>query len=210
MNKVVFAMFAAVALVWAQPPSPQPGTPQAAQPGRGGRGPQAPAFVSPEVQADHHVVFRIYAPHAEAVRVSGGDIPGNGPGTAATKGDNGVWEATLGPIDPGAYRYNFNVDGVATIDPRNPGIIESNNNVWSLVYIPGADFMDTKEVPHGAVAAVTYYSTALKKFRRMHVYTPPGYEMGQGKFPISTCCTERATTTTVGPRWGARASSWTT
>jgi len=184
MNKVVFAMFAAVALVWAQPPSPQPGTPQAAQPGRGGRGPQAPAFVSPEVQADHHVVFRIYAPHAEAVRVSGGDIPGNGPGTAATKGDNGVWEATLGPIDPGAYRYNFNVDGVATIDPRNPGISESNNNVWSLVYIPGADFMDTKEVPHGAVAAVTYYSTALKKFRRMHVYTPPGYEMGQGKFPI--------------------------
>jgi enterochelin esterase-like enzyme len=164
----------------------QEGTPPAPaqQPGRGGRGPQAPAFVSPEIQPDHHVVFRIFAPNAQAVRVAGGDIPGNGPGTAATKGENGVWEATLGPIDPGAYRYNFNVDGVTTIDPRNPSISESNNNVWSLIYIPGADFMDTKEVPHGAVAAVTYYSTALKKFRRMHVYTPPGYDMGQGKFPI--------------------------
>ena len=48
-----------------------------------------------------------------------------------------VWEATLGPIDAGAYRYNFNVDGVATIDPRNPAISESNNNVWSLVVRAG-------------------------------------------------------------------------
>src|SRR5258707_10686695 len=53
-----------------------------------------------------------------------------------------------------------------------------------MVYIPGADFMDTRDAPHGAVAAVTYYSGALKKYRRMHVYTPPGYELGQGKFPI--------------------------
>jgi len=130
------------------------------------------------------VIFRIYAPKAEAVRVNAGDVPGNGPGTAATKAENGVWEATLGPLDPGAYRYNFNVDGVATVDPRNPTISGSNNNVWSMVYVPGADFMDTKDVPHGAVAAVNYYSTSLKKWRRMHVYTPPGYEMGQGKFPI--------------------------
>jgi enterochelin esterase family protein len=50
------------------------------------------------------------------------DIPGNNPGATLTKGDNGVWEATLGPIDPGSYRYNFNLDGVATIDPRNPSI----------------------------------------------------------------------------------------
>ena len=101
-----------------------------------------------------------------------------------TKGTNGVWEVTLGPIDPGAYRYNFNVDGVSVIDPRNPAVSESNNNVWSLVYVPGSDFMDTKEVPHGAVAAVTYYSKTLKRFRRMHVYTPPGYERGRGKFPV--------------------------
>lgn len=34
--------------------------------------------------------------------------------------------------------------------------------------------MDTKDVPHGAVASVSYYSTTLKTNRRMHVYTPPG------------------------------------
>jgi enterochelin esterase-like enzyme len=149
-----------------------------------GRGPQGPVVTSPEVQPDRRVVFRILAPNAQAVKLAGSDIPGNGPGAPMTKGDNGVWEVTMGPIDPGAYRYNFNVDGVTVIDPRNPSISESNTNVWSLVYIPGAEFMDTANVPHGAVAAVTYYSTSLKRFRRMHVYTPPGYEDGKGKYPV--------------------------
>jgi enterochelin esterase family protein len=140
--------------------------------------------LSPEVQPDRRVTFRVLAPQAQSVKLTGTDIPGNIPPASLTKGENGVWEGTLGPIAPGAYRYTFNVDGVAVIDPRNPSISESNNNAWSLFYIPGADFMDTKEVPHGSVSAVTYYSTALKRFRRMHVYTPAGYEMGQGKYPI--------------------------
>jgi enterochelin esterase family protein len=155
-----------------------------AQPARAERGPQGPRVVSPEVAYDRKVHFRILAPKAETVRLSGGDIPGNGQGAEMTRDTNGLWEATLGPIPPGAYRYNFNVDGVPVIDPRNPATSESNGNTWSLVYVPGADFMDTRNVSHGAVAAVTYYSTALSKFRRMHVYTPPGYELGKGKYPV--------------------------
>ena len=158
-----------------------------AQPAAEGRrrgGPEGPQVASPDVAADRHVTFRIRAPKAENVRLSAGDIPGNGPGAEMTKGSNDVWEVTLGPIDPGAYRYNFNVDGVSVIDPRNPATSESNNNVWSLVSVPGSDFMDTRDVPHGAVAAVTYYSSTLRRFRRMHVYTPPGYESGRGKFPV--------------------------
>jgi enterochelin esterase-like enzyme len=149
-----------------------------------GRGPQGPQVVSPEVAADRKVTFRILAPNAQAIRLSGGDIPGNGRGAEMTKGTNGVWEVTLGPIDPGAYRYNFNVDGLPVIDPRNPATSESNNNTWSLVYVPGSEFSDTKDVPHGAVSMVTYYSKTLGRFRRMHVYTPPGYESGKGKFPV--------------------------
>lgn len=147
-------------------------------------GPQVPPVVSPEVSTDRHVTFRIRAPKAESVRLSGGDIPGNGPGAEMTKGTNDVWEVTLGPLPAGAYRYNFNVDGIAVIDPRSPAISESNNNVWSVVYVPGSEFMDTRDVPHGSVAAVTYHSKSLDKFRRMHVYTPPGYETGKGKYPV--------------------------
>jgi enterochelin esterase family protein len=174
---VVSTIFANLILSQSVPAQP------AAAPARG-RGPQGPQVVSPEVSADGRVTFRILAAKAEAVRLSGSDIPGNGQGAEMVKGTNGVWEVTLGPIRPGAYRYNFNVDGVSVIDPRNAATSESNNNTWSLVNVPGAGFMDTKDVPHGAVSAVTYYSTALKKFRRLHVYTPPGYESGKGRFPV--------------------------
>ena len=145
---------------------------------------RGPRIVSPEIATDRHVTFRIMAPKAEEVLLSGSDIPGVGRGAAMAKDPNGLWEVTLGQIDSGAYRYNFNVDGVSVIDPRNPTTSESNNNTWSLVYVPGADFMDIQDVPHGAVAEVTYYSKSLKRFRRMHVYTPPGYESGEGKYPI--------------------------
>jgi enterochelin esterase family protein len=53
-----------------------------------------------------------------------------------------------------------------------------------MLYVAGADFMDTRNVPHGAVAEVTYFSTALGMFRRMHVYTPPGYESRTDKYPV--------------------------
>src|SRR5204863_9945443 len=65
-----------------------------------------------------------------------------------------------------------------------PSVSESVGNAWSLAVVPGSDWMDAKNVPHGAVASVTYYSTALSRLRRMHVYTPPGYESGKGKYPV--------------------------
>ena len=138
--------------------------------------PPEPQFISPEVAADRTVTFRIYAPDAKVIKLSGTDIPSNDQGAEMQKDDRGVWSVTLGPLPYGAFRYNFTLDGVAVIDPRNPSVSESNTNVWSMFYVPGAEFMDTRNVPHGAVATVSYFSTSLNRFRRMHVYTPPGYE----------------------------------
>jgi enterochelin esterase family protein len=118
------------------------------------------------------------------VRLNASDIPNLGEAAALTKADTGVWSTTVGPVAPGAYRYTFNVDGVATIDPRSPSTSESNTNVWSMVYVPGSDFMDAKNVPHGSVAEVNYFSTALNVWRRLHVYMPPGYETGNDKYPV--------------------------
>ena len=153
-----------------------------------------PQVVSPEVTADRHIVFRILAPDASTVGRRASDIPAlagrGGPGAPPppspefTKGENGVWEATIGPIDPGAYRYKFMVNGVAVIDPRNPAVSESNTNVWSLVYVPGADFMDTKQVPHGAVATVTYYSTALRSSAACTSTRRRATRLGGEKYPV--------------------------
>jgi enterochelin esterase-like enzyme len=143
-----------------------------------------PEFVSPEVGADRGVTFRLWAPKAAAATVSGGDMAQLGAGLAMTRGAEGVWTATAAAVEPGAYRYRFSVDGLEVVDPRNGAVSESNGNVWSLVYVPGSPTSDALDVPHGAVAEVTYLSHSLGRFRRMHVYTPPGYEAGEGRFPV--------------------------
>lgn len=143
-----------------------------------------PPVVSPEVSSDGSVTFRLRAPEAENVRLSGSDIPGIGQGAAMVRDPQGVWEVTVGPLASGAYRYTFTVDGVSVVDPANTATSESNANTWSLVYVPGSADMDLRDVPHGAVAEVPYYSATLARFRRMHVYTPPGYESGEGSFPV--------------------------
>src|SRR5690349_2151314 len=89
--------------------TPRPDAPRTDAPRR--QGPRGPVVVSPEVKGDRQVVFRILALKAEAVRLNAGDLPGS-PGQARnlTKGENGVWELTLGPVDAGTYRYTFDVD----------------------------------------------------------------------------------------------------
>jgi enterochelin esterase-like enzyme len=164
----------------AQAAAPQPPAPGA---------PQAPAVVSPDIRSDRRVTFRVFAPSAQKVELrSPGDIPGvGGRGVAPpqlTRTADGVWETTVGPVPAGAYRYVFTIDGVTVVDSRNPATSETNTTVYSLAVVPGSDVFDTKNVPHGAVAQVHYNSTALGGIRRMHVYTPPGYETSRDRYPV--------------------------
>lgn len=151
---------------------------------------------SVEVQADHHVRFRIWAPNATQVKLHAEGpeaTPGTTPqeaykymgGVPMVKGDQGIWETVIGPIEPGVYRYTFDVDGVSTTDPRNPLTSQSLTHSSSLYEVPGADFMEYGPgLAHGAIATVYYESTAIAGGRRMHVYTPPGYETGTARLPV--------------------------
>src|SRR5918994_2530411 len=168
----------------AQTPPPAAAQPPPAPGGRGGQ-PQAPQFTSPEILPDRRITLRLHAPDATSVTLRGSDIPAAArTNLQFTKAENGVWEATTGVVEPGAYRYVFVVNGVGVIDPRNTAISESNTTTWSVATVPGSDVMDTKNVPHGGVAEVYYHSSALGRTRRMHVYTPPGYETGKGKYTV--------------------------
>lgn len=158
-------------------------TPRTAQAQNQGQN-RPPDFRSVEVDGDRKVTFRIYAPEAKAIRLAAGDIPGNNSGTELTKGADGVWSAQIGPVPGGAYRYHFQVDGLNVVDPRNPSTSESNSNTWSLVVVPGHESSDAKQVPHGAVAQIVYDSQSLGRPRRLHVYTPPGYESGDQRYPV--------------------------
>jgi enterochelin esterase family protein len=173
---------------------PAPAVPADA-PARTLPGPQA-TLTSPEVHPDGVVVFRLYAPSAQDVRVQAEGMeatPGitaeeaakMGKGYPMTLGDSGVWFINFGPVQPGVYRYVFLVDGVRVDDPRNPVVSQSLNSAWSMYEVPGASFLEYKrDVPHGDIASVWYDSSPAAGLRRMHVYTPPGYENGNAKYPV--------------------------
>ena len=185
---VVGCLIAPLAAVGRNPVSPA-AAPAAQPPAAGRGGAQGPTVTSPEVRPDRLVTFRILAPDAQTVELrSPGDIPGvGGRGVAPpqlTKGADGVWERTFGPLPAGAYRYVFVVNGLTVVDARNPATSQTNTTVYSLAVVPGSDVFDTKNVPHGAVASVHYNSTALGGIRRMHVYTPPGYETSRERYPV--------------------------
>src|SRR5215471_15371250 len=83
---------------------------------------------STEVTSDKKVTFRIYAPKANEVSVAG-DF---GRGGSMTKDDQGVWSITVGPLTPDYYSYTFTVDGVRTVDPKNPMIKQGVSSVDSM------------------------------------------------------------------------------
>lgn len=186
--RVMALVGGALVSLYAQPPGPAGGSGAGRGRGRGG-----PAVVSPQIESDGRVTFRIQGPQATTVTV-GGDISGGlvaspgaapGPVVTMTKGADGVWSGTtVRALKPGAWRYTFTVDGVATVDARNVLTSPNQTQVQSLLVVPG-DFSETRDVPHGAISQVRYVASALNNARReMFVYTPPGYEKGTGVFPV--------------------------
>ncbi len=154
----------------------------------GSAGAQAPPpVVSPEILPDSRVTFRLYAPDATTVSVTG-DWPGgiHSTTTPMAKDGEGVWSATVGPLGPEFWIYTFNVNGVAMLDPRNIHTRRNTTRIENTLLIPGpesADYM-VNEVPHGAVTLQWYPSPTAKATRRTYVYTPPGYESGSERYPV--------------------------
>jgi enterochelin esterase family protein len=159
-------------------------TPQLPKKGKGKGGPFV-GLVSPEVRPDRTVTFRIFAPKATEVTVRGDWLEKPGP-AKLEKDDKGVWSVTVGPLAPDYYSYLYVVDGVATVDPRNPTIKQGIGGVQSMFFLPGpgAEFQDNRPVPHGDIRQVWYRSGTLGTQRRMHVYTPPGYDAGSDRYPV--------------------------
>ena len=142
-------------------------------------------LISPEVQADKRVTFRIYAPRASEVTLRGDWMDAPGP-VKLEKNDQGVWATTVGPLVPDFYSYAFSVDGVRTIDPKNAFIKQGVTSLDSMFLLPGPEvvFADNQPVPHGEIREVWYQSSTLGTQRRMHVYTPPGYDSSRDRFPV--------------------------
>lgn len=143
-------------------------------------------IVSPEINPDNSVTFRIAAPKAVKVQVTGDFLPTqkmqtpfgefDAPGVADMVEKDGVWQYTTdGPLAPELYSYSMIVDGLKINDPSNVHRIRDVQSVTDVFLIPGerADLYRINDVPHGTVAKVWYNSPTLGMDRRLTVYTPP-------------------------------------
>jgi len=142
---------------------------------------------SPEVLPDRRVVFRLRAPNATQVRLTG-DLWLDQTATDMTRDADGVWSVSVGPLMPDIYGYSFIVDGVTMSDPSNgwiqPGV---RSSLRSSVRVPGEQeaFLELQPVPHGDVRMVYFKAASLDgKIGRMHMYFPPGYDTSKGKYPV--------------------------
>lgn len=145
---------------------------------------------SPQVNEDNSVTFRLFAPEAGRVAVTGDFISGKDGswGTAEMTGtDGGVWTWTSGPLDSELYSYAFNVDGLQMTDPSNVFLMRDVRSIMNIFIVPGerGDLYSVNDVPHGTVSKVWYHSQSLGADRRMTVYLPAGYDdSGTRRYPV--------------------------
>ena len=211
---------------WAMPDKPKPNPAQQQQRRRGGfGGPQRPPFNPdlafheqegvkedfkpstmnqpgqqyPQVNSQGYARFRVEAPEAQAVSVSLG-LGGRG-GTQLHKTYDGSWVGTTeGPLDEGFHYYHLTIDGGTFNDPGACNYYGSTR--WeSGIEIPAhdSDFYAMKNVPHGNVQQVLFWSPSTNTNRRAFVYTPPTY----GKNPK-----ERYPVLYLQHGWGEDETAW--
>ena len=144
-----------------------------------------PSIISPEVSTDRTVTFRLNAPNAQKVMITG-DFLKSGV-VEMEKDTSGIWTFTSEAINPEMYRYNYIVDGLTIADPANVFEVRDACTVFNYFLVPGegSRLYDINDVDHGTVAKVWYDSPALGMKRRMSIYTPPGYETsGDRRYPV--------------------------
>lgn len=142
-------------------------------------------LVSPQVNTDHTVTFRLKAPKAKSVQVVADWEQNDGKGTMK-KNKDGVWEYTTPKLASEMFTYRFNIDGVTTTDPTNPFTRRDVGTVFSIFYVGDgvADEYQVKNVAHGQVRSLWYHSDTAGADRRMNVYLPAGYGKTEAKYPV--------------------------
>jgi len=144
---------------------------------------------SPEIHENNSVTFRLNAPNARDVKLSGDWMPVEGwiPGSVSmVKGEKGIWTFTTEALEPELYSYFFTVDSLRMKDPNNPFMVRDVATVTNIFIIKGeqANLYAVNDIPHGSVTRRWYDSPGNGRDRRITIYTPPGYESSNEKYPV--------------------------
>jgi enterochelin esterase-like enzyme len=139
----------------------------------------------PRVHADLRVTFRMKATTAQKVEFGFFGFDG-GKRYPAQKSGEGFWTATTEPLVPGFHYYRVFIDGVEVNDPSSETFYGTGKET-SGIEVPekGVDYYLPKDVPHGEVRERWYHSKTTQQWRRIYVYTPPGYDADrERRYPV--------------------------
>ena len=135
----------------------------------------------PQVNSEGRVRVQIKAREAHKVQLDISAVK-----YELTKDTSGVWTGESVPQDEGFHYYQLWVDGAAVPDPGSLYFYGASR--WgSGIEIPAKDqdFNALKNVPHGQVIELPYFSKSNNSMRRCFIYTPPGYDMDAKKrYPV--------------------------
>lgn len=131
----------------------------------------------PRILPDNRVVFRLKAPEAQKIQI---DL---GKKYDMVKDDEGFWTVTTDPQIPGFHYYSLVIDDVSVADPASETFY-GMGRMASGIDIPekGVDFYEIKDVLHGVLSSRYYFSKVTNSWRRLFVYTPPGYDTHQNEY----------------------------
>ncbi len=140
-----------------------------------------PGSEYPQVNSERRVRVRIVAPQAQSVLLDIGAVR-----YPLTEQEDGTWIGDSAPQDEGFHYYQLWIDSAKVPDPGS--LYYYGASRWgSGVEVPAKDqdFYALKNVPHGQIRQVTYYSKVNDSMRRCFVYTPPGYEKdSKARYPV--------------------------
>ena len=145
--------------------------------------PRLPLIESPVVNPNHTVTFKYRAPKADSVILSGQFLKSP---QHMTNDSSGIWNITVGPINPDIYPYSFQVNGITVMDPGNVSFFPNERFKASLVDVPADTPLvhSMQDVPHGTVT-YEYYTSLEGSTGSLVVYTPPGYDKDPSKkYPV--------------------------
>ena len=135
----------------------------------------------PQVNSEGRVRVQISAPGANKVQLDIGAVKYDLP-----KDDKGVWTGESAPQDEGFHYYQLWVDGAAVPDPGSLYFYGASR--WgSGIEIPAKDqdIYALKNIPHGQIIELPYFSKSNNSMRRCFIYTPPGYDKDtQKRYPV--------------------------
>jgi enterochelin esterase family protein len=136
----------------------------------------------PKIHKDGRVWFQFKAPAAQKVSVR---IGATNKTYDLERLADGTWNLVIPYPGPGLQYYQMTVDGLTVNDPGSETFY--SNGIKSAIDVPspGEDFYDVKQVPHGHVLQHLFYSKVTQSWRRMFIYTPPGYEANSSaRYPV--------------------------